>query len=218
MQGGFTGPKNSLGLRVLSYYLIFFPSLDVMSAFPLTIHCIVNNIYIILTGRDTSEKPHWKCDWLFRFILRFVAALIPLLAAMGVANLIYILKYAGLFGFTIALFFPAVLQLRSIYVCNREFHRPESDAPHVTVIVNEKSSLIQTPEETPLGADTGMIALSGVLEFHKKSRSTYMTPYSRGYLSHPIFVIAMVCVGLCLFILAITSLGIGPQKLTCSIY
>ena len=44
---------NHLGLRILAYYLIFFPSLDVMSAYPLVVHVLVNNIYIIITGRDT---------------------------------------------------------------------------------------------------------------------------------------------------------------------
>ena len=217
MQGGFTSSKDSTGLRILSYYLIFFPSLDVISAFPLTIHCIVNNIYIILTGQDTSAKPRWKCDWIFRFILRFVAALLPLLAAMGIANLIYVLKYAGLVGFIIALFFPAVLQLRSIYVCNKVFglsttHTADND----TCTLSEKVPLIQNSGKELSKADN-MIKLSGVLEFHRKNRITYITPYSRGYLSHPMIVMVIIGVGFCLFILAITSLGVGPQKLTCSI-
>lgn len=174
-----------------------------MSAFPLTIHCIVNNIYIIITGRDTSKKPRWKYDWLFRFTLRFVAAVLPLLAAMGIANLIYVLKYAGLFGFAIALFFPAILQLRSIYVCRRKFGRS----------LTETSPLIQRGE--PVQVD--VISLSGVLDFCPKSMTLYKTPYSRGYLSHPMFVIVVMVVGGCLFLLAITSLGIGPHKLKCSL-
>lgn len=189
-----------------------------MSAFPLTIHCIVNNIYTILTGQDTSEDPRWRCDWLFRFILRFVAALLPLLAAMGIANLIYVLKYAGLVGFTIALFFPAVLQLRSIYVCNRDFG-PSTERIIDDISdskVTENTPLIQTSGEEISKADESMIELSGVLEFRRRKRSSYMTPYSRGYLSHPLIVLVIIGIGLCLFILAVTSLGIGPQKLTCS--
>ena len=189
-----------------------------MSAFPLTIHCIVNNIYIILTGQDTSKEPRWQCDWLFRFILRFVAALLPLLAAMGIANLIYVLKYAGLVGFTIALFFPAVLQLRSIYICNRKFSPP---AKHTVDEINdskvtEGTPLINSSEETS-EADKSMLELSGVLEFHRNKWSSYMTPYSMGYLSHPMIVLVIIGIGLCLFILAVTSLGVGPQKLTCFI-
>ena len=171
-----------------------------MSAFPLTIHCIVNNIYIIITGRDTSEKPRWRYDWLFRFVLRFVAAVLPLLAAFGVANLIYVLKYAGLFGFAIALFFPAILQLRSIYVCNREFRQGHS----------EVSMLVQSHQEA------GVIEVWGVLYFSKRSRRLYATPYSRGYLSHPTVVLGIICIGFCLFVLAVTSLGIEPHKVKCS--
>jgi hypothetical protein len=185
-----------------------------MSAFPLTIHCIVNNIYIILTGQDTSKKPRWRCDWLIRFVLRFVAALLPLLAALGIANLIYVLKYAGLVGFTIALFFPAVLQLRSIYVCNREFGLSRSATHHA---VNEGTPLIQSGDEKTL-LQPDKIELSGVLEFRSKNRCSYVTPYSRGYLSHPVAVLVIVAIGCCLFILAVTSLGVGPQKLACSLY
>ena len=183
-----------------------------MSAFPLTIHCIVNNIYIILTGQDTSQPPRWKYDWIFRFILRFVAALIPLLAALGIANLIYVLKYAGLVGFTIALFFPAVLQLRSIYVCNTEFGPHNIMADHAVNINGE----VTDHEGTPLlDKQVKNLELSGVLEFHRDKRSSYMTPYSCGYLSHPMIVLVIVGIGFCLFILAVTSLGVGPQKLTC---
>ncbi len=196
-----------------------------MSAFPLTIHCIVNNIYIILTGQDTSKKPRWKCDWLIRFALRFVAALLPLLAALGIANLIYVLKYAGLVGFTIALFFPAVLQLRSIYVCNREFGLSRSTTHHAVNgdhEPNEGTALIQSCDEfeKPLlkSDNRKKIELSGVLEFRSKKRSSYVTPYSRGFLSHPVAVLVIVAIGFCLFILAVTSLGVGPRKLTCSLY
>ena len=183
-----------------------------MSAFPLTIHCIVNNIYIIITGRDTSEKPRWRYDWLFRFVLRFVAAVLPLLASLGMANLIYILKYAGLFGFAIALFLPATLQLCSIYACNREFK-------YMTLRVTEATPLMvqSVQREEPIkyiGNDT--ISLLGLFEFRKRSRRHYVTPYSRGFLSHPLFVVMVVCVGVCLCVLAITSLAIGPHKLKCS--
>lgn len=52
MQLPIAKPDNHLGLRILAYYLIFFPSLDVMSAYPLVVHVLVNNIYIIITGKD----------------------------------------------------------------------------------------------------------------------------------------------------------------------
>ena len=161
-----------------------------------------------MTGRDTSKKPRWKYDWLFRFFLRLVSAILPLLAAMGIANLIYILKYAGLFGFAIALFFPAVLQLTSIYACNKEF-KPSVPSEWTPLINQERQESVELKFR-------GVISKLGVLEFRKKSRKHYETPYSRGYLSHPMFVIAIICSGCCLFVMAVTSLGISPQKLKCT--
>ncbi len=119
-----TKPSSSLALRILSYYIVLFPSLDVVSAYPLGVHTVVNSIYVIITGKDTSEKPTHRFaryDFVFRLFLRFVAAVIPVLAAAGVSNLIYVLNYAGLFGFGICFGFPTALQLRSIYVCKRKF-------------------------------------------------------------------------------------------------
>ena len=217
MQGGFTGPGHSLPLRILSYYLIFFPSLDVMSAFPLMVHCMVNNLYLIITGRDTSKEAHWRYDWLFRFILRFVSAVLPLLAAMGIANLIYILKYAGLFGFAIALFFPAVLQLTSIYSCNKTFH------VYARIPPTEKTPLI-IQSEVPIEYSfkfrrmvRKVVYGLGLLEFRKENRESYVTHYSRGFLSHPLFVIVVIFIGFWLFVMACTSIAISPQKLTCDI-
>jgi hypothetical protein len=51
MQLPITKPGSHIGLRILAYYLLFFPSLDVMSAYPLVVHVLVNNIYIIITGK-----------------------------------------------------------------------------------------------------------------------------------------------------------------------
>ena len=219
LQGSFTGPEHSLGLRVLSYYLIFFPSLDVMSAFPLMVHCMVNNLYLIITGRDTSAPPRWRYDWLFRFTLRFVSAVLPLLAAMGIANLIYILKYAGLFGFAIALFFPAVLQLASIYACNNTFKAQV----HVSVQPTEKTPLMIQNEGTVnlsfkfRNMIRNLVSGLGLLEFGKENRKSHVTHYSRGFLSHPLFVIVVIFIGFGLFVMACTSLAITPQKLTCDI-
>ena len=189
-----------------------------MSAYPLNIHCAVNNLYIIITGRDSSRKPKWKYDWLLRFLLRLVAAILPLLASFGVANLIYVLKYAGLIGFCICFFFPTILQLRSIYVCMQRFagvqislsgfqdksHDKRSSSPDVTGAIGdigqEKSPLLSIQE------------LEG-----KDKRHLYMTPYSNVVLSHPVFVGIVGIVGVVLFLLSTASLFIEPHKITCAI-
>ena len=218
VQGEFTGPGNSVQLRILAYYLILFPSLDVMSAYPLNIHCAVNNLYMIITGRDTSKKPKWKFDWLLRLILRFIAALLPLFAALGVANLIYVLKYGGLIGFGICFFFPTILQLRSIFVCMKKFagvhvslsgshtksRGDRSSSPELKGAIGDH---VINQEKSPLLSE-----LEG-----KDKRHLYMTPYSSLVLSNPVFVVIVGVVGAALFVLTVVSLFIEPRKITCAL-
>ena len=198
IQVNYTYSENSPQLRALSYYLILFPSLDVMSAYPLTVICIANNVYMAITGRDTSEKAKWKYDFILRFSLRFITAVLPLLLALAAANLVFILQYAGLLGFAICFLFPVVLQLRSIYVCNRLFGQDDSQC-----IMPTKPSSINE-EETPLLKATG-----------QHNRRAYMTPYSNVVFSHPIFVIIVGVFGFCFFVISFVSLFIEPDKLSC---
>ena len=195
-QVNFTHAENTPQLRALSYYLIFFPSLDVMSAYPLTVICIANNVYMAITGRDTSASAKWKYDWVLRLCLRFITAVLPLALAFGAANLVFILQYAGLLGFAICFLFPVVLQLRSIYICNKLFGQPD-ERPKGGVMVNV--------EKTPL--------LDSVQK--KCIYRSYMTPYSSVIISHPIFVVLTGCFGFCFFVISFVSLFIGPEKLTC---
>ena len=189
-----------------------------MSAYPLNVHCAVNNLYMIFTGRDTSKKPKWKLDWLFRFSLRLVSAVLPLLASFGVANLIYVLKYAGLFGFGICFFFPTILQLRSIYVCMKKFA-----GVHVSLSGSHSKSQDQESSSTEMkgaitGVDQEQSPLLSIQELEgKDKRHLYMTPYSNVVLSHPIFVSIIGVVGVALFLLAVISLFIEPHKVTCAI-
>lgn len=191
-----------------------------MSAYPLNIHCAVNNLYMIVTGRDTSKKPKWKYDWLLRFFLRLIAAVLPLIAAFGVANLIYVLKYAGLFGFGICFFFPTILQLRSIYVCTKKFA-----GVHVSLSGSHdtKSQDGRSPSPEPKGAIGDHVInqekspLLSIQELEgKDKRLLYMTPYSNAVLSHPIFVGVVGIVGVVLFVLSAVSLFVEPHKITCA--
>ena len=124
----FSHPEYPLALRLFSYYIILFPSLDVISSYPLINHVISNNLYSLITGQDTSKEPRHRFDCLLRVLLRFLVALLPILAAFGVANLIIVLKYVGIFAF-INFFFPAALQLRSICVCKAKFSKFNSASP-----------------------------------------------------------------------------------------
>ena len=131
---------------------------------------------------------------MLKLCLRFIVAVLPLALAFGAANLVFILQYAGLLGFGIGFLFPVVLQLRSIYICNKLFGKRA--APRGSVMVNV--------EKTPL--------LDSV---QKCDRRIYMTPYSNVVLSHPIFVILIALFGFSFFVISFVSLFIGPEKVSC---
>lgn len=203
-------PGNPLALRILSYYLVFFPSVDVITPYALTTICVVNNIYMVLTGRDTSAKPKWKYDWLLRFFLRFFSALLPLGLAMAAANLVFILQWSGLFGFGICFLFPVVLQLRSIYVCKKKFGQ--------VCLKDSPANSPTDPSTVQVKKRTGSMEKSPLLNTSNKgdTRHLYMTPYSNAVVSHPIFVAFMGAVGFCLFVIGVVGLFIGPDELQCT--
>lgn len=209
MQVNFTQPGNHPAMRALSYYLILFPTLDVMSAYPLTVICITNNLYMTMTGRDTSEKTRWKYDWILRLVMRFIIAVLPIGVAFGAANLVFILQYAGLLGFAICFLFPVVLQLRSIYVCNKLFGQYK--VPKEGINISSSGERINT-ETAPLllAKPEGRSVKFKLTRFH------YMTPYSNVVLSHPIFVVLVALFGFSFFVLSFVSLFISPDHLSCT--
>ena len=175
-----------------------------MSAYPLTVICIVNNVYMALTGRDSSEKSRSKYDWILRLSLRVIVAVVPLFLAFAAANLVFILQYAGLLGFAIGFLFPVVLQLRSIYVCKKLFKQHEGS------FTKGDASVSVNTDKTPL-VETKVISVV-------QHTRHYMTPYSNVIISHPIFVVIIGCVGFCLFVISFVSLFIGPDQLSCKYY
>ena len=221
MQSRFTGPGNPGALRALSYYLILFPSLDTLSAFPLVLQAVTNNIYCLLTGRDTSEEVKHRYDWLLLLLLRLSFAVVSIVAGFGIANLVQVLKYGGLVGFCVLLF-PAFLQFQSIRVCKKLF---------VAVVATKKESFPMskvTPESGASSDDgkgkgsqpesgTEVAPLLSVQDQAAlKESSLYMTPYSNRILSHPIAVVVIGIIIAVLTLLAVISLFIHPQKVTCT--
>lgn len=206
---------------------MFFPSMDIISAYPLTVHAIMNNIYIIITGNDTSKKPKWRYDWLLRFFLRLVGALLPIIAAYGVANLIYVLTYAGLVGFGVSFLFPTVLQLRSTFVCIKKFRNTGVENIRLNSLPTRgtdeselSDSIYANGVEDYYDSDANHVSKEKLPLLREKAEDNdchlYMTPYSNAVLSHPIFVGAMGVIFVCLFIVTCISLFLKPQQLTCN--
>ena len=184
-----------MALKVLSYYIILFPSLDVMSAYPLNNATIANNIYLIITGRDSNDDKR-RFAKLALLGLKFVCAVLPLALAFAVSNLLYVVQYAGLLGFAICHLFPAMLQFASQYHCLKVF----GDVPN---------GINSGDEVTPLlgGLTSGSLWKRWWLTWKNPA---YWTPHST-IISHPISVAIVCVVCLLLFGLSIGSFFVPGQ-------
>jgi len=174
------------------------------------VHTIVNNFYILVVGHDTSKAPshgHGKLDFFLRMLFRFFAAVVPILAAFGVANLVYVLKYAGLMGFNICFFFPTLLQLRSIYVCRKVFE------PKFITVSGSKGGKNTEEKQSLLTVQGTGTLFSSQRKIEKKE--LYLTPYSSCIFSHPVAVVVVGLLGFSFFVLTLASLGVHPVKVSC---
>jgi len=180
----------STALRVMAYYIVLFPTLDVCSAYPLGVFATSNNLFTLFTGSDTTQIHKHKHGKVILVLLRLVCAVLPIIASLFVANLVYVVTYGGLLGLFICYFFPLMLQLRSQQLCYTTFK---------TVVRDDFQSQAPVNEELPLLPNGGRSKSNG---FGLKEK-TYYTPYST-VLSHPLIVLmfAVVCVISCMFIIA----------------
>ena len=198
---------------------------------------IVNNLYIFITGQDTSKEPKYRFDWFLQVFLRFVNAILPVLAAFGVANLIYVLKYAGLVGF-MCFMFPFLLQIKSIYTCKQRFSmfHVSLSGSHSTLQQEPSGTRSRSGSRSPVqqgstnngedgketeGKDTKVQSLISpnlekrIFSFSDKDKALYTTPYSNILFSNPVVVWIVGFVGSGVFLLACLSLFLHPKKMTC---
>lgn len=155
---------------------------------------MVNNIYIIVTGCDTSTKPKHQCDWFIRLLLKFVVTVLPIGAAFLMANLIQIIKLTGFISFTSYLV-PIILQVRSIHVCRKKLPKY-----HMHISPARKNNVDRQSNKKEMDS----------------RRKCYVTPYSYSVISHPVTGLLMTAVGICLLVFLIVDLFVPPSKLTCS--
>lgn len=178
----------------MAYYIVLFPSLDVCSAYPLSVFAMSNNLFVVFTGLDTTELNKCKHGRLLLVVLRLVTAIPPIVASLFIANLVYVVTYAGLLGLCICYLFPIILQLRSQYVCHKTFGE---------VFTRVSSFSVTVSEELPLLA--GRHHRTSGLRWRVK---TYYTPYSNVF-SHPIIVMMFGVVALVTCGLIIGSLTVS---------
>ncbi len=96
--------------KVVSMYIMLFPAIDVVSAFPLNAITFGNSLFGAAYGKRIHEVEHNR--WL-RTGFRLIASIPPIIFGILVRELGVITDYTGTTGFMIGLSFPALLYLAS---------------------------------------------------------------------------------------------------------
>lgn len=122
--------------HVISFIIILFPALDVLSAGPLNAIVLGNNLLSAFVKNEALKQRR-----IVKIPFRLVAALPPILVACLVRNLATILQYVGLVGFFINFIFPALINLLSKHRCSKVF---EQDG-----LTYRKKRLLQVTARTP---------------------------------------------------------------------
>ena len=219
-----------MALRILSYYITLYPSIDSISGYALANVVIVNNLYLLITGQDTALPPKYRYDRVFRIFLRVITALLPVLCSFGVANLITVLKFCGLTGF-VSFLFPIILQLRSIHVCKKKFLTTSIRMSEYKEAKDDDNGSPDDGSEPLTETDKSQktsrksykisrVTLNSFFRslFTKDSESvqkSYMTPYSLSIFSRPLSVEVITMMGACQFILSVISLFINVNRVSC---
>ena len=177
-----------LPLKMLSYYVILFPTVDVMTAYSLSTAATANNVYLILSGKDSTNDAR-RYARVVLLLLEFVSAILPLSLAFAVSNLLYVNQYSGLTTYLICHLFPALFQLGSQYHCLKEF----GDSPNSTTTSDKGTSLIEKHIKTKSLLKNWWLTWKN---------PAYWTPHST-FISHPISV-SIICV-ICLILFSLSA-------------
>lgn len=174
-------------------------------------------------GLDTSQVKGWKHCFI-QIGLKFVASLFPIIVAMFVSNLVYILKYAGLIAFLVVFFIPILFQLSSQWISYNTFdYMVVANDEQDMNIKNRSSKELELmsvkgkeEEEEKLLPGQGKETVKRVLEFIFTCKNTflYKTPYST-FLGHPLGVIFILLLAVVCFLLTVISLFVHPTNTSC---
>ena len=113
--GGVTSPLLVTVAKLISTYVVLFPALDCLSAYPLMAIMLGNSLHVCFTNRklndqnDGGEKQSKKSLIFFRLL----AAVPPIVGAMFVSHLGVITNYTGISGIIIGFIFPPLLSAAS---------------------------------------------------------------------------------------------------------
>jgi len=102
--------------QAVSMYVMLFPAIDVVSAFPLNAITFGNSLFGAAYGKRIHEVEDNR--WL-RTSFRLLASIPPIIFGILVRELGVITDYTGTTGFMIGLSFPAMLYLASRKIARR---------------------------------------------------------------------------------------------------
>ena len=174
-----------------------------ISVYPLVVLTMVDNIYTVFFGKDSSQAPKTWTTFFIRMGMKFVSAILPILVALAVSNLVTVLKFAGLIGFFICFFIPTLLQLSSQWICVKTFKaalEPRTTLQDNSFCSDNEQPRAKSAENAPL-----------ITSPQVKPSELYMTPYSNIFSYWPAVVI-IGGVGVLLFALTVASLFFAPSK------
>ena len=200
----FTGANSNIAVRIVSYFIILFPTLDTISAYPLGVIINSNNIYSVLMCRDTSEAMKtWK-DRIGKLLFRFVIAVTPLIGAIFISNLVTVLKFAGLFAFLILFIFPILFQFQSKRLCIQKLENSEYVSTifeNHDVSVGTESHISDQPvsprrHKSPSHRRTAFNNQFLKFLFDVEARTPYSGWYSNNLVLIIISFVALICIGL----------------------
>lgn len=104
------GRGSSLSSELIKLYIVLFPALDVLSAYPLNAITLGDNMLGAYHGHRIHEVENNRWE---RLPFRLLASVPPIVLAVLVRELGTITDFAGTAGFLLAFAFPALLYVRS---------------------------------------------------------------------------------------------------------
>jgi hypothetical protein len=96
--------------KVITFYIMLFPAVDVVSAYPLNAITLGNNMFGAVYGKRIHEVEK---NWWLRSSFRLLASVPPIILGILVRELGSITDYTGVSGMLIGLSFPAILYISS---------------------------------------------------------------------------------------------------------
>lgn len=96
--------------RVVAFFVVLFPALDVASAFPLNAYTLGNTVMTTVFAEEIKSHSHTASHLRQKLLFcRGAAAVLPLLGAAIEHDLSVVTRYTGLAAFLLAFVFPPVL-------------------------------------------------------------------------------------------------------------